>query len=114
VSVERGGLCDAEAQRSYQLTTERILTLHPRGKRGVNISRAKYEQVKNAIEVCLGKRGEATFYQLNDDVAQYIGDNFDGSIGRYYTSVKLDMEARGLIERISGTRPQTIRLTHAG
>ncbi len=32
-----------------------------------------------------------------------------GSIGWYTTTVKLDLEARGLIERIEGSKPQRLR-----
>ncbi len=38
---------------------EKILTLHPQGKKGVNISRAKYEIMKTTILEVLGK-GELT------------------------------------------------------
>jgi len=33
-----------------------------------------------------------------------------GSISSYTTTDKLDLEARGLIERIPGSRPQVLRL----
>ncbi len=36
---------------------EKILTLHPQGKRGVNISRAKYETMKKTILEVLPKGG---------------------------------------------------------
>jgi hypothetical protein len=35
----------------------------------------------------------------------------EGSISWYATMVKLDLEARGEIERIPGSSPQRIRLT---
>lgn len=39
-----------------------------------------------------------------------MSGNFDGSIGWYYTTIKLDLEARREIERIPGSKPQLIRM----
>jgi hypothetical protein len=89
---------------------ERIQTLNPdANKKGVNISRAKYEQMRAAILAILEKAEPQTFYGLLDRVEKLLGDSFEGSISWYYTSVKLDLEARGEIERIAGTSPQQIR-----
>lgn len=90
--------------------SERIQTLHPAGKQGVNISKEKYETMKAAIIQVLQEQGEMTFYGLNDEVGRLLEGIFEGSIGWYYTSVKLDLEARGVIERL-GKSPQRIRLT---
>jgi hypothetical protein len=48
---------------------------------------------------------------LNEAVSQKLTGDFEGSIGWYFTTVKLDLEARGVIicERKSG-QPQMIRL----
>jgi hypothetical protein len=89
--------------------SERIQTLHPQGKKGVNISKDKYDVIKAAIIAALEEQDEMTFYGLNDAVGRQLEGNFEGSIGWYYTTVKLDLEARGLIERF-GKSPQTIRL----
>ena len=89
--------------------SERILTLHPTGKKGVNISKEKYDVVKAAIIKALQTQGEMTFYGLNDEVGHQLEGKFEGSIGWYYTTVKLDLEARGIIKRF-GKSPQTIRL----
>ena len=90
---------------------ERIQTLNPdANKKGVNISRAKYEQMRAAVLAALEEQEEPqTFYGLLDRVKKLLGDSFEGSISWYYTSVKLDLEARGEIERIPGTSPQQIR-----
>ena len=60
---------------------------------------------------CRHSRG-ATFSELTDAVGQRIGDVFDGSVGWYVTSVKLDLEARGVLERIDGRSPQRLRLVN--
>ena len=90
--------------------TERILTLHPQGKTGVNIKKVKYDSIKEAILASLGEQEELTFNALNQHVQAKLKDCFDGSIPWYVTTVKLDLEARGMIERIPKTSPQRLRL----
>ena len=92
--------------------SEKILTLHPQGKQGVNIDKAKYDTMRNAIIEALSEQPELTFTELNSAVGAKLEGNFDGSIGWYYTTVKLDLEARGVIERVPGSRPQRLRLTN--
>ena len=89
---------------------EKIMTLHPAGKQGVNIDKRKYDMVRQAVEEALQAQPGATFSELTDAVGQRIGDVFDGSVGWYVTSVKLDPEARGVLERIDGRSPQRLRL----
>jgi hypothetical protein len=91
----------------------KILTRHPKGKRGVNISRAKYDLVRAAIVAGLRGR-ELTYTQLNQAVAAKLRRHFDGSILWYSTCVKLDLEARKELERVPGTRPQRLRLKRTG
>ena len=92
---------------------EKILTLHPEGKTGVNISKAKYDMMREALVSHLQAKGTMTFQALNDAVGAELDGRFDGSIGWYYTTVKLDLEARGVLERVPKTSPQQIRLTNA-
>jgi hypothetical protein len=91
---------------------ERILTNHPQpGKQGVNIDRRKYEMIREAILECIGAQGEITFKELTAEVRRRLAGSFEGSISWYVTTVKLDLEARGEIERIPGRKPQHLRLT---
>lgn len=92
---------------------ERILTLHPAGKQGVNIDRNKYELIRQAILASLAQRGEISFGELPAAVEAGLAGPFDGSIAWYTVSVKLDLEARGLIERVAGRSPQVVRLVQA-
>ena len=93
---------------------EKILTLHPKeGKSGVNISKAKYDVIKEAIVTSLSTNGVMTFASLNQNVHDKLEGHFDGSISWYVTTVKLDLEARRVIERIPGTSPQQIRVVKA-
>lgn len=87
----------------------KITTLHPQGKQGVNINAEKYTRIKEAILQILETGGEIPFIDLAPAVGKRLA-RFDGSIGWYTTTVKLDLEARGVIERISGSSPQRIRM----
>lgn len=89
---------------------ERIMTLHPEGKQGVNIEKDKYEGIKAAILKSIQARGTIPFQELPDAVEANLDGPFDGSIGWYTTTVKLDLEARGVIERLPGRSPQELRM----
>jgi hypothetical protein len=89
---------------------DKIQTLHPdKGKQGVNIDRAKYDQAKAAIVATLTPGKELTFKALFEQASARLGKSFDGSPGWYVTTVKLDLEARGILERV-GKSPQMVRL----
>ena len=87
-----------------------ILTLHPEGKSGVNILKRRYDAVKDAILAELSSREETTFKQLTSAVNTRLKKTFDGKITWYVVTVKLDLEARGKIERVPGVSPQRLRL----
>jgi hypothetical protein len=83
---------------------------HPQGKQGVNISRPLYDTMRAAIIEALEKNGILTFAELTETVRTDLGNSFDGSINWYVTTVKLDLEARDVVERIPKSRPQKLRL----
>ena len=91
-------------------SNQKILTLHPAGKTGVRIDLVKYETIKNAIVAILKKKKIVTFEGLAEDVVAKLENRFEGSILWYYTTVKLDLEARNVIRRVPGSRPQQITL----
>ena len=95
------------------MNDDRILTMHPSGKQGVNILRDKYEFIRSYILETIRESGEITFGDLGDKAVDDITDKFDGKVLWYITTVKLDLEARGQIERIPKKSPQTLRLTHS-
>lgn len=88
---------------------KRITTQHPAGKKGVNIELTKYNYMKDAILTILEEVEEISFQDLNKTITTRLDGKFDGSISWYYTTVKLDLEARGLIERTTTSSPQMIR-----
>ncbi|MBE2222501.1 MAG: hypothetical protein IAF02_13220 [Anaerolineae bacterium] len=93
--------------------SDKIMTLHPQGKAGVNIDKAKYDTIRAAILAAITENGgEIAFKDLPTAVASHLSAPFDGSIGWYTTTVKLDLEARGEIKRVPGISPQRLRLKH--
>lgn len=89
---------------------ERILTKHPEGKSGVNIDKQKYDTIRTAIVETLRDNEGTTFNDLTEDIRQQLQNTFVSSIPWYVTTVKLDLEARGVIERIPESSPQQLRL----
>jgi len=86
-----------------------MLTLHPQGKRGVNISKSKYDTMKKTILAILGKT-DLTHAQLTAAVEKKLKGKFDGSIPWYMEGTKLDLEARGVIERVPGAKHDVYRV----
>ena len=87
-----------------------IRTLHPEKKQGVNISREKYDIIRKAILSALHKEKEISFMSLSRAVEKEVNGNFEGSVTWYVTTVKLDLEARGVVKRVPHSRPQLVRL----
>ena len=88
---------------------ERILTKHPQGKTGVSISKAKYDLVKVGLLDCL-KAKPLTQEELITCVTRRLQSKFEGSMKWYAENVKLDLEARGEIERVTSKKKETYRL----
>ena len=90
---------------------EKILTKHPKGKKGVKISKAKYEFIKSYILDTLKSKKSISYQDLNDQAIKELSPTFDGKVVWYIVTVKLDLEASNIIERIPGKSPHEIRLT---
>jgi len=90
------------------MTEERILTKHPLDRNGKNISRQKYETLKRAILSALHDK-ELSHTELFAQLKRSLRGKFSGNISWYGETVKLDLEARRLIERTS-SRPQKYRV----
>lgn len=90
--------------------TNRILTLHPEGKKGVNIDLGKYNLIKETIIEIIHSKGEISYNEMNKMIIQELQHKFSGSIPWYVVTVKLDLEARGIIERIPNTSPHRLRI----
>src|SRR5438874_2695400 len=86
----------------------KILTKHPLGKSGKNIDRKKYDTLKKAILSAL-RKNDLTHTELFNQVNKSLKGKFSGNISWYGETVKLDLEARKIIERTS-SKPQKYRL----
>lgn len=89
---------------------EKILTLHPQGKKGSNILKRRYDVISTYILQELQQVDAMTFEELGDKAVIDLSNNFDGKVRWYIVTVKLDLEARGSIERIPKTSPHQLRL----
>ena len=89
-------------------TEEKILTKHPLGKSGRSISKESYETVKQAMLSALDGK-ELTHTEFFERINKRLKGNFTGNISWYAETVKLDLEARKIIERTS-SKPQKYRV----
>lgn len=87
------------------------MTLHPEGKQGVNILKRRYDVIKDFILKTLKSSKEISFEELTDEAVKSLNKTFDGKVVWYMVTVKLDLEARKLIERVPKTSPHKLRLT---
>ncbi|HEY6975415.1 MAG TPA: hypothetical protein VH396_03945 [Chitinophagaceae bacterium] len=82
---------------------QKIQLLHPSGKRAVRIDINKYVAIKKALLNCLKQKKELTHKEILQSVIDYFKKNkikFEGSVEWYMESVKLDLEANKIIERV--------------
>lgn len=91
------------------MAEEKILTLHPIGKKGTNILKRRYEVIKDFILKKIEVHGEITYQDLAELAQEELKD-FDGKPVWYIVTVKLDLEARGIIERVAKTSPHKVRM----
>lgn len=91
------------------MKSEQIQTLHPQpGKTNKLISLDKYNVIKDNILSIL-KDDELTHTELMEKLYDNVKDSFEGGVQWYGETVKLDLEARKIIER-TGTKPDRYRL----
>jgi hypothetical protein len=91
---------------------KKILTQHPdKNKNGNKINKKKYDIIRASILTCLEAQPMMSYTDMANCVRESLKDNFDGSINWYVEVVKLDLEAKNIIIRISETRPQLYKLT---
>ncbi|MEM1418661.1 MAG: hypothetical protein AAGH15_27450 [Myxococcota bacterium] len=95
------------------MTEPRTPILNPHtGRDDGTIATDKYEAMKAALLAAIPPDDTGVPFQgLADRLRPHLDAAvFEGaSIPWYLTTVKLDLEARGLLERIPGARPQRLR-----
>jgi hypothetical protein len=88
---------------------EQIQTLHPQpGKTNKRISLSKYNNIKKNILKILAKR-ELPHTELMEELYSNVKGTFEGGVQWYGETVKLDLEARKIIER-TNTKPEKYRV----
>jgi uncharacterized FlgJ-related protein len=88
---------------------ESIQTLHPQAdKTNKKISLEKYTFIRENIITILAE-SERTHTELMEDLYARVKDNFEGGVQWYGETVKLDLEARQIIERTK-TKPEKYKL----
>lgn len=86
-----------------------IQTLHPQeGKTNKKISLDKYTFIRDNLLAILAEF-ELTHTVLMEELYARVKDNFEGGVQWYGETVKLDLEARQIIERTK-TKPEKYRL----
>ena len=85
-----------------------VSTKHPLGKSNKPIEKGDYETFKSAILSAL-RRKQLTHTELLNELTTSLHGKFTGNVGWNLMVVKLDLEARNLIERTSSS-PQKYRL----
>jgi hypothetical protein len=92
----------------------RIQLKHPAGKKAVSMDIQKYGVIKNIILGCLKAKGEATHTEILKSLTEDFKKNktkFQGSVEWYMEWVKLDLEARKIIERVDDKTTITYRIS---
>jgi len=89
---------------------EQIQTQHPQpGKTNKLDFRKRSNAVKETLLAMLAQR-ELTHKELMEELYGQLQDSFEGNVQWYGETVKLDLEARNIIERTK-TKPEKYRLT---
>ncbi|MEM7375189.1 MAG: hypothetical protein AAF587_41730 [Bacteroidota bacterium] len=91
-------------------TEDKILTLHPAGKTGVNILRRRYETIRTFILETVAQHNEISYQALNELAEEQLTETFDGKVNWYVVTVKLDLEARRELERVPNSSPHKLRI----
>jgi len=91
--------------------SNRVVMENPNtGRNDGTIARSMYEPVREAILAAISDAGVLKLSELSDEVRRRTSNELwkNASVGWYTTTVKLDLQAKGLI--IKEGSPQTLRL----
>ncbi|HUS03705.1 MAG TPA: hypothetical protein VMY77_18325 [Chitinophagaceae bacterium] len=82
----------------------KIQLIHPAGKKAVSMDKCKYETLKKVLLNRLKTKGASTHTELLQAITKEFKmaqTKFEGSVGWHMEWVKLDLEARKEIKRIT-------------
>jgi hypothetical protein len=102
-------MLNVSSKNEKENDSQKILTKPPLRKGGKNIDRKKYDTLRKAILSAL-RKNDLTHTELFSRLNKSLKGKFSGNINWYGETVKLDLEARKLIER-TASKPQRYRLT---
>ena len=86
------------------ITENRILTLHPEGKKGKNILASTYEIMRECIRGIFADFPEISHKDLTRITNERMKGRLDGNISWFMETVLLDLMARGEIQK-TGDKP---------
>lgn len=92
---------------------ERILTLHPDGKKGVKIPLSRYNKMYDTLLGIFAEQPEITYKEMSRLTEERLKGILDGSILWLMETVKLDMLARGIIRKVS-ENPVKLQIVNRG
>ncbi len=97
------------------MTAAKVICRTPTpGRKSTRIDPWKFVRVRNIILAVLSEHPAGVqFSQLPDLVTAHMSDDEAGQIGSinwYTTTVKLELEVRGEIRRLSGSGPQRLAM----
>jgi hypothetical protein len=88
---------------------QKIQLKHPHGKKAIAMPKDKYDLLRPVVLKFLRERKTATLGEINAAIQADFKKNktrFQGSIPWHLEWIKLDLEARKLIRRVTDTSPQ--------
>ena len=88
-------------KQTNKKTAEKVQLLHPEGKNAPAISKEIYTLFENAILETLKSNPGITYTDIAKGVHHYFSDsgiNFKGSVEWYAVTVKMHLDATGIIE----------------
>lgn len=93
---------------------KRVVARNPKkGKHSTRPDAGRYEAMRKALLKAIPRtRAGVRFMDLFDVIGRHLprsGLPGGGSISSYLTTVKLDLEAKGVIERVPDSVPQRLR-----
>lgn len=92
------------------MTENQILTMHPKGLKGVNILKSRYNLIKDFILKKVELHKEISYQKSSSLAVDELSSSFESKVVWYIVAVKLDLEARNIIERIPKTSPHQLRM----